>query len=367
MGKMSIRIMFLCLTLVACDKTIHRYPDSVAEEGPVGAAHLSLAIRTEAPAIHTVVNCTSGEPAAYTLAEWLERTRVSDTRSPEISEALAALTTGTRIDAGAWRLRLVWELYKGSCEQVRAGKARRLERACRYFAADVEEPQHDLDVSLPAGDYTLLAWADFVPTTCEGDYYYATGDMRGVLCDLDLRGRCEDNALRDCFTECCEFTASGVDGDRFDATLTRPQGRYTVLATDYGRYAELTDRPVEENRIVTSYPSFVNVGYAVAEGRPNESATGVGYTFVPRCYSYEGQEAVCLADDCAFVNGEESHVQLDFDVEYGGKALASRRGIDIPLRPDRLTVVVGHFLTSSGDSGGVNIDEGFDDEIKIGY
>lgn len=361
MGKSSIRIILFCLMLVACDKTIHQYPGPVEDEGPVGAASLTLKVRTEAPAVHTVVDCSSGEAVAYTFAEWLEQTRVPDVPS---FEALAAVP---RVDADTWRLRLVWALYKGSCEEVRSGQAPQIGRSCRYFDADAGEPEHELEFSLPAGDYTLLAWADFVPVSCEGDYHYATGDLRSVLCDLDLRKQCEENAQRDCFAECCEFSTSGVDGEHFGATLTRPQGRYVVLATDYERYVGLTDRPVEANRAVMTYPSFVNVGYTVAEGRPNESATGLTYSFSPRRCFYEEQEAVWLADDFSFVNSDVSHVLLDLGLEYDGRVFVSRRGIDIPLRADRLTVVVGPFLTASGDAGGLGIDEGFDDEIRIEY
>lgn len=51
-----------------------------------------------------------------------------------------------------------------------------------------ESPDRTFEVELPAGDYSILGWSDYVETGRTDDKYYTTDDMRSVTVIQDSRG-----------------------------------------------------------------------------------------------------------------------------------------------------------------------------------
>lgn len=355
----------LALGMTSCCETIHEYPD----EGRA-AVSLTMNVRNLAPEIYTVVDYTidNTNPGIFGIDEW----RSLESRTFDAPQFERYYLGENKIASNEWNLRLVWEIYYGSNEEVRIGRGDLIERKVQLIDAAIELPSYTTEIELPAGTYTLLAWADYVPIGTEEDHFYDTQNMSAIKSDLMLRENCQDNDLRDCFARTYEFRIENVkylgEPRHYETTLTRPQGRYVVLATDYKDYLDLSNIPVEQNNVDCFYPTFLNVGYSIPEARPNLSASQIGYKFTPMRYVFDEKEMVSLGDDYSFVNGKESHLILNLTVmNPQGNEISKNENIDIPIYPDKLTIVLGRFLANSGNSGGLGIDDKFEEEIVIKF
>lgn len=357
--------LILALGMTSCCETIHEYPD----EGRA-AVSLTMNVRNLAPEIYTVVDYTidNTNPGIFGIDEW----RSLESRTFDAPQFERYYLGENKIASNEWNLRLVWEIYYGSNEEVRIGRGDLVERKVQLIDAAIELPSYTTEIELPAGTYTLLAWADYVPIGTEEDHFYDTQNMSAIKSDLVLRENCQDNDLRDCFARTYEFRIENVkylgEPRHYETTLTRPQGRYVVLATDYKDYLDLSNIPVEQNNVDCFYPTFLNVGYSIPEARPNLSASQIGYKFTPMRYVFDEKEMVSLGDDYSFVNGKESHLILNLTVmNPQGNEISKNENIDIPIYPDKLTIVLGRFLANSGNSGGLGIDDKFENEIVIKF
>ena len=357
--------LILALGMTSCCETIHEYPD----EGRA-AVSLTMNVRNLAPEIYTVVDYTidNTNPGIFGIDEW----RSLESRTFDAPQFERYYLGENKIASNEWNLRLVWEIYYGSNEEVRIGRGDLVERKVQLIDAAIELPSYTTEIELPAGTYTLLAWADYVPIGREEDHFYDTQNMSAIKSDLVLREDCQDNDLRDCFARTYEFRIENVkylgEPRHYETTLTRPQGRYVVLATDYKDYLDLSNIPVEQNNVDCFYPTFLNVGYSIPEARPNLSASQIGYKFTPMRYVFDEKEMVSLGDDYSFVNGKESHLILNLTVmNPQGNEISKNENIDIPIYPDKLTIVLGRFLANSGNSGGLGIDDKFENEIVIKF
>ncbi len=355
----------LALGMTSCCETIHEYPD----EGRA-AVSLTMNVRNLAPEIYTVVDYTidNTNPGIFGIDEW----RSLESRTFDAPQFERYYLGENKIASNEWNLRLVWEIYYGSNKEVRIGRGDLIERKVQLIDAAIELPSYTTEIELPAGTYTLLAWADYVPIGTEEDHFYDTQNMSAIKSDLVLRENCQDNDLRDCFARTYEFRIENVkylgEPRHYETTLTRPQGRYVVLATDYKDYLDLSNIPVEQNNVDCFYPTFLNVGYSIPEARPNLSASQIGYKFTPMRYVFDEKEMVSLGDDYSFVNGKESHLILNLTVmNPQGNEISKNENIDIPIYPDKLTIVLGRFLANSGNSGGLGIDDKFENEIVIKF
>ena len=355
----------LALGMTSCCETIHEYPD----EGRA-AVSLTMNVRNLAPEIYTVVDYTidNTNPGIFGIDEW----RSLESRTFDAPQFERYYLGENKIASNEWNLRLVWEIYYGTNEEVRIGRGDLVERKVQLIDAAIELPSYTTEIELPAGTYTLLAWADYVPIGTEEDHFYDTQNMSAIKSDLVLREDCQDNDLRDCFARTYEFRIENVkylgEPRHYETTLTRPQGRYVVLATDYKDYLDLSNVPVEQNNVDCFYPTFLNVGYSIPEARPNLSASQIGYKFTPMRYVFDEKEMVSLGDDYSFVNGKESHLILNLTVmNPQGNEISKNENIDIPIYPDKLTIVLGRFLANSGNSGGLGIDDKFEEEIVIRF
>lgn len=347
--------------LSSCCETIHEHPDA-------GCASITLTmnVKKAGPELYTVIEYDGTNKTVFDAKDYDIFSRA------DMQSTLAGYLARTAVDTEHWDLRLTWELYSGTRDHIKNGTAQLLQRHSEAIDYSPEQPNHTISFDAPAGQYTLLAWADFVPKGTLDDYYYDTSNFNTLMSDLELRRNCQNNDQRDCFAQAYDFVVESVDyaGEErhYETTLVRPQGRYVILASDYDTYLRLTDVPVERNTVDIYYPTFINVGYTILEERPNEGAQGLYYSMNPRVYDFDDRRMICVGDDYSFVNGEISYVHVNIGVYTpGGDELSTNKNIEIPLYADKLTVVVGKFLATSGGSGGISIDDGFTDEIVIPY
>ncbi len=374
--------------LTSCHQTIHMHPWE--EEVPVADARvlLTLHVDNSAPRLGAVIDYTVS-PAVIIYADDLPASVTARAASdvPEARDALV-LRAGSladafdeiapyRPDGDRWELRLKYEVYAGTAAQVRSGNAPLVKRGGATWRADAHEPAHDVGLEVRPGAITVVAVADIVPAGTADDWFFNTSAGRGSLVSIMEKRQGEhDNVCRDCFVVGQEFVVEPprYDGDvrHLTATLTRPQGRYMVIADDYETYLGMAGANLAGTMSHIQYPSYINVAYSALLRRPTESSFGFGYDFTPSLTHADGAPYVRLGDDWSFVNGDRSNFMVDITVREkdDGSVVSNNPGILVPVFPGRVTLVVGHWLTEKADEsgdGGVSIDPDFSNEIIIRF
>lgn len=352
----SLRIIPLILGLVlasACVQTIHEYPKTSD-----ALVKVDIVVDRTPAQLYKVLDVTNqNTPKLHTLSEWtLANTKASQAYSEDVLKAFV----GAKVSQG-WTIRLVWELYEGETL---------MKEGVEVLPELVDEPVFHLEFPIKGGNYSLLAWADYVPVDTSEDYYFETSDLRKVLCDNTKRAECKNNEERDCFCSMIpirvEVPIAALDVQQFHGTLIRPQGRYVILSDDYADYIKLVDVPVENNISTIKYPGFINTGFNVLTGKPNDSSVRLEYLYKPTLYEFKNNTCVLVGEDYSFVNGSESVIMTSLEISNQSTGYTSQYvDTQIPLYANKLTVIIGNYLTVKSQSEGIGISEGFDDEIII--
>lgn len=249
-------------------------------------------------------------------------------------------------------------------------------------------------VTIPEGDYKILAWADYVAEGTTADRYYSTADFSQLeLLTADADGNplqhsgC--NNYRDAFRG--ELLVSVTpEGQLLDfytrqplsparVPMHRPMARYHFITTDLGDFISKikshTDSPADpldhpaagpdlnDYTVRFRYSGYMPSAYNAHTDKPVDSRLGVSYAGTLRQIDEHEAE---LGFDYVLVNGTQTSVKVAVDIidRRSGKAIASTDPIEVPLRRNHYTIVKGHFLTATA-GGGIGIDPGFSGDINI--
>lgn len=383
--RFILLLFWIAAGLSSCHSTIHIHPDS--EPGTDEKVCLTLHVDNDAPRLGTIIDY-SVSPAVIIYADDLPQQAVgraqADPGSPDrhgelLLRARALADAFDQIapydlDGDNWELRLKYEIYAGTADQVRQGVAPLFDSSERIYRADTSHPEHDVEVALPFGDVMVMAVAHIVPAGTEDDWFFETSTLRNLVCNTERWQGEREKVYRDCFVVGEEYhiEPTGIDGNerRITATLTRPQGRYIVIADDYETYLGIAATDLADAMSHVHYPSYINVAYSVLSGVPVASSFDFGYDFRPVLDYAEEAPYVRLGDDWSLINGNRSDIQIDVTVSdrEDGRVVSRNPGILVPLFPGRVTLVVGHWLTEVNEGGGgVLIDPDFTDEIIIHF
>ena len=235
------------------------------------------------------------------------------------------------------------------------------------------------ELSLLPGDYDLRLWADWTSDgTTDGttdDKYYNTDDLSAVTVLTDNYAAGEETDKKDAY-----YTASVLniseDSSEQAITMTRPFARYRLIANDVEGYLNLIangeDYPqVEDLQVLITYEGFFPTGFDVATGKPNDALNaGIHYTTAPvAATGYPEAEARQIGSDFVLTNGEESFVTVTIQMidPHTGEAISTVLGIQIPYRRGHLTTVTGRFLTAGKTTGGVEVDDDWENDITIDF
>lgn len=385
MMRFRFVLLLVAVALWSCHSTIHIHPDG--EAGTNEKVWLTLQVDNDAPQLGTVIDYTIS-PAVIIYADDLPPQAAgraqtasgdADKHRDLLQRARALADAFDQIapynpDGDNWELRLKYEIYAGTAQQVRQGTAPLFHSSEAVYRADASHPEHDVEAELPFGDVTVLAVAHIVPAGTADDWFFVTSPLRNLVCNMERWQDEHDKIYRDCFVVSEEYhiEPTGIDGNerRITATLTRPHGRYIVIADDYETYLGLAATSLEDAVSHVHYPSYINVAYSVLSDVPVASSFDFGYDFRPALVYAEEAPYVRLGDDWSFVNGNRSDIQVDVTVSdrENGRVVSRNPGILVPLFPGRVTLVVGHWLTEiQEDGGGVLVDPDFSDEIIIHF
>ena len=225
------------------------------------------------------------------------------------------------------------------------------------------------ELSLMPGNYDLRLWADW-----NGGYYKAD-DLSAVTVLTDSYVANGETDKKDAY-----YTASVLNVGEEDTeqaiTLTRPFARYRLIANDVEGYLNLIkngeDLPaIEDLQVRVTYEGFFPTGFDVATGKPNDALnTSIHYTSVPTVADgYNEAEARQVDADFVLTNGEESFVTVTVQMtnKHTGEAISTVSGIKIPYKRGHLTTVTGRFLTAGKTTGGVQVDNNWENDVTIDF
>jgi len=370
--------------LSSCHDTIHIHPD----EEPVAneKVRLTLHIDNPVPQLGAVIDYTVS-PAVIIYADNLPQNVIAHARTDKDSETSEQILQRANSlaeafdqiapyspDGDKWELLLKYEVYAGTARQVKDGQIAPMLSSVVKYRADVSQPQHDVELEVPFGCLTVVAVAQFVPAGTDGDWFFNTDILYNIVSDIDRRQGEHDNIYRDCFVVGQEFDISptGKDGNiqQITATLTRPQGRYMVIADDYETYLKINGTDITETVSHIHYPTYISIAYSVLDHLPVSSSFDFGYDFTPSLTYANNYPYVRLGDDWSFVNGDRSNFDINITVSDKKRehVINYNPGIRVPVFPGHVTLVVGHWLSETNEGGGgVQIDPDFTDEIVIHF
>ena len=176
------------------------------------------------------------------------------------------------------------------------------------------------------------------------------------------------------------YTASVLNVDEEDTeqaiTLTRPFARYRLIANDVEGYLNLIKNgenlpAIEDLQVCVTYEGFFPTGFDVATGKPNDALNiGINYTTAPvSATGYPETEARQVGADFVLTNGEESFVTVTVQMtnKHTGEAISTVSGIKIPYKRGHLTTVTGRFLTTGKTTGGVQVDNNWENDVTIDF
>ncbi len=367
--------------LTSCHDTIHIHP--VEDPGINEKAFLTLRVDNSAPQLGAVIDYTIYPPVIVYSQDLPENVLAraeavdADKHSPIVQRAYSLAEAFDRIapydlDGDQWELHIKYELYSGTADQVGKGLIAPFSVNDVTCRADEINPEYTLEI--PFGSVTVVAVAHIVPAGTRGDWFFDTSTLKNISCNIDRRQGEHDNVYRDCFVAGMEFIIepTGIDGNvqHVETILTRPQGRYLVLADDYEQYLSIAKTDLDHTTSHIHYPSYINVAYSVLDRRPTSSSYDFGYDTAPTITYADNKPYARLGDDWSFVNGNRSNFNIDITVrdKTCGDVISNNPGILVPVFPGRVSLVVGHWLTDEAEGGGgVSIDPAFTDEIVIRF
>ena len=225
------------------------------------------------------------------------------------------------------------------------------------------------ELSLMPGNYDLRLWADW-----NGSYYNAD-DLSAVTVLTDSYVANGETDKKDAYYAAEALTVTD-DMPEKPVTLTRPFARYRLIANDVEGYLNLIkngeDLPaIEDLQVRVTYEGFFPTGFDVATGKPNDALNiGIHYTSMPTvAEGYNETEARQVGADFVLTNGEESFVTVTVQMtnKHTGEAISTVSGIKIPYKRGHLTTVSGHFLTAGKTTGGVQVDNNWENDVTIDF
>lgn len=233
----------------------------------------------------------------------------------------------------------------------------------------------EVTMSLTPGDYTVYAWADFVPKDggrADRDHWYFTDEFNEVLLKEKFSYKGSTHAKK-AFAGSKKINVPMVT-ERADAgsrsaderiTLSTPQGRFRVLPTK--------EAPYEVGSVKITYKEGIWGGHDLIGDAPTVRWQGVNFHTI-----YGSCADDVLGFDYLFTGGGEDETFPMMIEVFDGEGYLRARAADVkvPLRRGHLTTVRGDFFnilekdptpadTTGGNGGGIGIDPEFEKTFII--
>lgn len=241
------------------------------------------------------------------------------------------------------------------------------------------------EVTLPPGNYQLMAWADFVVPGTQDDMHYNSLDFTKI----SLTGTHTANSdYRDAFRGTLQTMLAGSINEREPQTLIidmeRPMAKFTFISNDLKEFIDKEETRVNRNnrttkeattkavstktvdlndyRVLFIYSGYMPNTYNMFTDRPVDITTNVQFESV---LSKLNEDEASMGFDYVMVNGGDASVEVTvglFDAE--GNQISMSDPIIVPLNRSVNTIMRGSFMMMEAN-GGVGIDPDFDGDHNI--
>lgn len=231
-------------------------------------------------------------------------------------------------------------------------------------------------IDIPEGNYSLMVWADFVKAGTSAHHFYATDNFAEITLHGEHKG-CTD--MRDAFIgsttlNIFEDTKSG----NVQVNLERPLAKFSFVSNDLKEFIDKEEEAarelamsrgeeytrgidLSEYKVVFQYSGFMPSAFNMFTNKPNDSKVGVSFEST---IDVLNESEATMGFDYVFVNGVESDVSIVLSLyNKDGKELFTSNPIQVPVKRNQHTVMLGKFLTID-TSGGVGINPDFDGEYN---
>ncbi|MBO4944089.1 MAG: hypothetical protein J6C91_02365, partial [Muribaculaceae bacterium] len=228
------------------------------------------------------------------------------------------------------------------------------------------------DVGLHAEKYDIYAWIDFVPKGTSEDHHYITSDLRKVtIADPNVRGI----DSRDAFSgktsaDLTSYRHETVVDISIPVEMERPFGKFKIITTDVRRFLDTykpqgTYADIVPAQTLCRYTSYFPTSYNLDTRLADVDGFKLGVVHPAEVTEEEDNSAV-LTCNYVLVCNDNTMVSAEIEVwNKDGEKLVTTRNIMIPIQRNKLTIVSGEFLTKDLGTGGVGVNDSFEDEFVI--
>lgn len=226
------------------------------------------------------------------------------------------------------------------------------------------------------GEYTFVAWADFVTEGTTTDLHYSTVDLKNITCKDAVDKQLNDES-RDAYFITKKQTVDVSAG--VSLTLYRPFAKLRVIATDWNAN-DLSNMP--DRFKITYYGckrfTGLNAVTGVAsstdlvEGETTAYTTPVLADKTKKDYDAGYDESAqnrTITVDYLIADPEQTAIHFKLEALNGTATVATRNlDTDIPIQRNYLTTILGNLLTGGANGEPLNItvqcDENFVNEYN---
>ena len=333
------QLLFLLLLSASFCGCVHEFPDDNAVDPSLIDVQLSLSINMQFTASDTIL---------HTYADML---------------------------GGDYDVRYIVDIYEANPNSTTYDVNNRIRRIVKTENTIITDGIYDLGdtLRLPAKDYKIVVWIDFVDKGTNTDKYYNTADLEHISVILQNGKYQGYSTTKDAFTGSVDVDLTPYRGQRYvhytaQADVMRPFAVYQIITTDEEQFTTyqktISYAPIMPAQTRELYELYFPMGYNVFSYTPENFLMGVNYNYditdvVP------GKEAI-LASDFVFM-GNDTFYSVDFEIlSADGQHINTINGLRIDLKRNHITVIRGEFLTKDlNNNGGVGINDGFTDEIIV--
>ena len=252
------------------------------------------------------------------------------------------------------------------CPQTasRSGQTRYQEEYVFTETAGPAGYDFETTLALPAGDYTLLAWADIRETEDELPVHDAA-DFGQLM--LVRHMVCSD--WRDAFRGAADISLSPArrsgTTETVEMEMRRPLAKFEIVADGLEEFLQQhgTTAP-EDYTVVLAYTGYTPFVYSVPGDLPVDSRYAEQFT--TRLRPCDDSVSASLGYDYIFIKEDDSSTRVRIGVFDGdGQEIVLTEPIFVPLQRDRHTVIRGRFFDAHASGGGIGLDPGFDGDFNI--
>lgn len=348
------------LLLTACDATIHEYPE-LTDTKVIVQTHIDR-----------------GAPTLY-------KELLFDSKWQPTERLLPPDTAELYLPDASYSLRLIVELYQSELRRTRVRVRSQQRVAQQIFELDGRAlpPQLEFPVQLNQGNYTIIAWADYVKKGQLLDRHYTTSSsLQDIVANVKLVPPPPTTHLKDASAGRRDFVMDyDLSAERhpylpgqgllssnvIPVHLHRPLARYKVVSTDYESFLR-DGGTLKGGWVKVNYKMYVSLGFDAGENEPNNFTSVYTFTSPILGENLTSNGEILLMQDYVLASAtREDKVLVDFTFyDAQGREISRVSDIKIPLRRNRETILKGPFLTKKRETpGSVRIDEGFAGEHTI--